>query len=258
VMLKLKQTIKTSHSDVRGCCILSSGKMVFANYSPREVIVLHKDGSMDFTTDIRLSECLRDVTCIDSNIIAVSVVARNNQVLIIDLNKRSITKQINTKSDVYGMTYDAGSLICCARDKGLIRIDLKDNSITPVVRCSLSFWSYVTTNGNNIYYTNDFTGKVTCYDMNGKLQWEFYDTNVLVKPSGITTDNNNNIYVVGQGSDNVVVLSPDEENCKVLLSDRYGIFHPWGIHCDIASNQLLLIKTGGNPGLLYDISTTPT
>jgi hypothetical protein len=179
-------------------------------------------------------------------------------VFIIDLNKRSITKNINTKSDVHGITYKDGSLICCAVGKGLIRIDLKDNSISPVVRCSLSVPSNVTTNGNNIYYTNNVQNKVTCCDMDGKVQWEFNDRNVLVKPSGIATDNNNNIYVIGAGSDNVVILSPDEQNCKVLLSERDGIYLPCGIHCDRASNQLLLIKTGGDPGLLYDITTTPT
>jgi hypothetical protein len=50
--------------------------------------------------------------------------------------------------------------------------------------------------------------------------------------------------VIGQKFDNIVVLSPDEENCKVLVSDRDGIYLPCGIHCDRASNQLLLTKTG--------------
>jgi archaellin len=98
---------------------------------------------------------------------------------------------------VHGIAHNDGSLICCSQNKGLIRIDLKDNSIITLVRCSLPSYSYVTTNGNNIYYTNAFTDKVTCYDMNGKLQWVFYDTNVLESPRGITTDNNNNIYVIG-------------------------------------------------------------
>ena len=94
--------------------------------------------------------------------------------------------------------------------------------------------------------------------MNGKVQWKFYDTNVLESPRGITTDNKNNIYVVDGGSDNVVVLSPDEQKHKVLLSDRDGIYLPRGIHCDRGSNQLLLTSEKCNTCLLYDISTTPT
>jgi hypothetical protein len=256
VMLKLKKTIKTGLNDVIGCCILSNGKKVFANYSSREVIILHKDGSRDFTINIR-SGNPRDVTCIDSNSIAVSVIDKDNQVHIIDLNKRSITRRINTKSTVWCITYNDGSLICCLYHNGIIRIDLKDNSITPVLRCSLPYWSYVTTNGNNINYTNDTTHKVACCDINGKVQWEFCDENVLVLPKGITTDNNNNIYVVSTRSNSVVVISPDGQNYKVLLSDRDVLSFPRTIHCDRASNQLLLAHTGGT-GLLYDISTTPT
>jgi len=135
---------------------------------------------------------------------------------------------------------------------------LKDNSITPLVRCSLPAYSYVTTYGNNIYYTNKIIQKVTCCDVNGKMQWEFYDENVLVSPRGITTYNNNNIYVVGEWSNNVVVISPDGKKYKVLLSDLDGVSFPSGIHCDRASDQLLLTNGGGNPSLLYDISTTPT
>jgi hypothetical protein len=118
VMLKLKQRITTGRSNVEGCCIMSNGKIVLAIFSPGKVIILHKDGSMEFKIDIR-SGLPRDVACIDSNTIAVpveSVEDGDNQVLIIDLNKRSITKQINTKSEVYGIAYNDGSLICCAKD----------------------------------------------------------------------------------------------------------------------------------------------
>jgi hypothetical protein len=38
----------------------SNGKMVYANSYPAAVIVLHKDGSMDFTIDIKLGRA-RDV-----------------------------------------------------------------------------------------------------------------------------------------------------------------------------------------------------
>jgi DNA-binding beta-propeller fold protein YncE len=257
VMLKRRQRIKTDLANVIGCCILSNGKMVFVNYYPGEVIVVRKDGSKDFTINIRSGNPL-DVTCIDSNTIAVSIIDKDNQVHIIDLNKRSITRRIKIKSTVWGIAYNDGSLICCTEEEGLIRIDLKDNSITPVVRCSLLTWSHVTTHGNNIYYTNDTTHTVTSCDINGKVQWEFYDENVLVSPTGITTDNNNNIYVVSEGSNSLVVISPDGQNYKVLLSDRDELNLPWTIYCDRASNQLLLTNRRDDNGLLYDISTTPT
>jgi hypothetical protein len=71
------------------------------NYYLAKVIVVHKDGSIDFIINLRPGEPF-DVTCIDGNTIAVSVLGQENQVLIIDLSKRSITKEINTKSKVWG------------------------------------------------------------------------------------------------------------------------------------------------------------
>jgi hypothetical protein len=118
--------------------------------------------------------------------------------------------------------------------------------------------SYVTTNGNKMYYTNNTEDTVTCCDVNGKVQWEFHNENVLDSPIGITTDKNNNIYVVGGGSYNVVVISRDGQNYKVLLSDSDGVRVPWGIHCARSSDQLLLTSEGDKAGLLYDITTTPT
>ena len=257
VMLNLKQTIKTGVSDVTGCCILSNGKMVFVSDSSIEVIIVHQDGSRDYTINI-ISGNPRDVTCIDSNTIAVSVADKDNEIRILDLSNRSITRRISTETTVCGITYNNGFLICCAKDKGLIRIDLRDDSITPVVRCSLSHWSYVTTNGNNMYYTNYDSSKVTCCDMNGRVQWEFCDDGILVLPSGIATDNNNNIYVVSEGINTLGVISPDGQSYKALLTECAGIRHPWMIHCDRASNQLFFTNRTDDTGLLFDISTTPT
>ena len=130
----------------------SNGEMVFTYSYPGKVVILHKDGSRHYAIDIR-SGYPYDVTCIDSNTIAVSVVEAAHQVHIIDLNNRLVTQKIITGTYLFGLTYNDGFLICCGKDKGLIRIDLKDHSITPVVRCSLPAWPHVTTNSNNIYYT---------------------------------------------------------------------------------------------------------
>jgi hypothetical protein len=55
VMLMLKQTIKTSHSDVRGCCILPNGKMVFVDNLSRDVIILPCDREHLITGVMELS-----------------------------------------------------------------------------------------------------------------------------------------------------------------------------------------------------------
>jgi hypothetical protein len=54
--------------------------MVLTNYSPAQVIVVLIDGFTDFTIEIgSVLNNPRDITCIDSNTIAVSVVNSANQ-----------------------------------------------------------------------------------------------------------------------------------------------------------------------------------
>jgi hypothetical protein len=260
VKLKLKQRIKTGLRDVKGCCILTNGKIAFASCTSGDVIILHKDGSSDIKININIrsgNPC--DMTCINSNTIAVSVINKDPRVLVIDLKKRSITSQIKTKSEVWGIACNDGSRNFCASCNGIIRIDLKDKSITLVVRCCLWQWSYVTTNGNNIYYTNNEHGSgVTCCDMNGQIKWKLCNSIGSSQSRGLTTDDNSNLYFVDHSYQQVVVISPDGQIIKVLLSYRSDISAPLGIHCDRASNQLLLMNREGITGLLYDISTTPS
>jgi hypothetical protein len=58
-------------------------------------------------------------------------------------------------------------------------------------------------------------------------QWEFNDERVLRCPLGISVDNDENVYVVGLYSENVVVISPDgQRHRQPDLSLRFNIFSP--------------------------------
>jgi DNA-binding beta-propeller fold protein YncE len=59
---------------------------------------------------------------------------------------------------------------------------------------------------------------VTCCDLHGTTQWEFKDTSVIKGSRGISVDNDGNVYVVGGDSNNVVVLSPEGQRHRQVLS----------------------------------------
>jgi sugar lactone lactonase YvrE len=46
---------------------------------------------------------------------------------------------------------------------------------------------------------------------------------ILRKPAGIALDQNSNVFVAGNGTNNVVVLSPDGKNCRQILT-KYDVF----------------------------------
>jgi DNA-binding beta-propeller fold protein YncE len=46
-------------------------------------------------------------------------------------------------------------------------------------------------------------------------------------PRGISVDNDGNVYVVGNRSNNVVVISPDGQRHRKLLSFKDGLSYPF-------------------------------
>jgi len=93
---------------------------------------------------------------------------------------------------------------------------------------------------------------VTCCDLNDTTQWEFNDKHVLQYPCGITVDNDGNVYVVGSNSSNVVVISPDGQRHRQLLSSKDGLSNPRVLDYDKSTNRLLVVNAS-RKAFLFDV-----
>lgn len=105
---------------------------------------------------------------------------------------------------------------------------------------------------DNLYFINH-DDTVSCCDLQGTLKWKLKQKNILTKARGITVDNYGRVYVLGYGSNNVVVISPDGTKHRVLLSQKDGIKTPQALCFDQKSNKLL-IANQCNDAFLYDVS----
>lgn len=89
---------------------------------------------------------------------------------------------------------------------------------------------------------------VICYNLHGTLQWTFKNDSVLKNIGGITVDNAGNVYVtgnisnfpIGNPSNIVVVLSPDEQKHKTVLTASDGLANPFSLDYCRSRNQLLV------------------
>lgn len=79
--------------------------------------------------------------------------------------------------------------------------------------------------------------------MEGNTQWEF-NNNVLKSSFGISIDGDGNAYVVGEGTNNVVI-SPNGQNYRELLTSKNGLENPAAIHVDRSNNKMLVANTEG-------------
>ncbi|XP_076076632.1 uncharacterized protein LOC143047448 [Mytilus galloprovincialis] len=246
--LTLQKRINTKLSDVSGCLLLPGDRMVFSSYTDNKLTVLKSDGSKDF--EIKNIGPTFDVVFIGDDSIAVTS-GNSNQINIIDIKKKSKSKLIKVDSYTGGVVYKKGHLIYCAREKGIQMISLNDETITNVNNTKLSGFSYVTTFGDKLFYTNS-NGYVTCCDYHGHILWTFCDKCVMHSPKGVSVDHDGNVYVVGGYTSNVVVISADGQHYRQLLSSEDGLSVPWALHYDTSTNELLVSNTS-NKAFLYDV-----
>lgn len=241
--VQLQNTINIDAKDVRGCCLLPDGRVVILCFLKKKVTFIKHNGSTDFEMVFPSVASLAYIK--SANIIAIACNANEKCIRFIDIEDMREKKSVSVRYDsaIYGIVESNGSLIISVTGSGLKTMNLKDESITDVVSDKIPSFTYVDTYQNKLYFTNFIKGTVTCCDLLGRIQWKFEDKNILKTPFGISLDNDGNVFVVGGDSCNIVVITPDGQHCRELLSAKDGLLMPQVLHVERTSNTLLVANS---------------
>ena len=256
IQLNQKEKVNTKGTNIRGCSLFPDGRMVFSCSSSSIVTFFNKEGieSFQIGRDKTGSDIYDTVYIKDNNSAAVSSGGGSKRcITIIDIESKKVMTTIPMDTKIYGMAVRGRTIYYCARDKGLNMLNLGDRSVSDIVSISMSYVYYVATSGDKLYYTNTNTHTVTCCDLHGTTQWKFKDERVLQYPLGISVDNDGNVYVVGFYAHKVVVISPDGQSHRELLSSKDGLSHPCVLDYDKYTNRLLVVNNSGT-ALLFDVT----
>ncbi|CAG2253547.1 unnamed protein product [Mytilus edulis] len=117
--LTLVQSLNTLSRSIRGCAMLTDGKMVFTCYIPGYVTVVNPDGSK--YCEIKTGNDF-DVIYLGDNSIAVTSCYNSNHIHLIDIKLKTIKKSLNVGSSNDGIALYDKDLIYCARAQGLKKI----------------------------------------------------------------------------------------------------------------------------------------
>jgi hypothetical protein len=255
INLKLTQKVNTKIEDVIGCSLLPDGRMVCSCYEKHIVKFFNKEGVELFQIgQDQIGSYTYDTLYIkEENSLAVSSGSGDKRcITIINIESKKVMTTISMDTYIRGMAIRGRTIYYCAWSKGLKMLNLSDKSVGDIGR-EMSNVYYVATFEDKLYYTNWNTHTVTCCDLQGTTQWEFKDERVLKCPLGISVDNGGNVYVAGRDSINVVVISPDGQRHKQLLSSKDGLVKPIVLDYERSTNKLLVVNQR-DIALLFDVS----
>ena len=256
IQLILKKKMNTKGTSITGCSLLPNGRMVLSCNSTSTVSFINTEGVELFQIgrDKTGSSTYDTVYIKDNNIIAVSSGGGINRcIVIIDIESQKVMTTISMDTAIYGIAAIGRTIYYCALSKGIKMFNLNDKSISSVINSDMSGVYYVATSGDKLYYTNGNTHFVTCCDLHGTTQWEFKNEGVLRSPLGVFVDNDGNVFVVGYNSDNVVVISPDGQRHRQLLSYTDGLRSPRVLYYDKSTNRLLVVNNSST-AFLFNVT----
>ncbi|CAC5396348.1 unnamed protein product [Mytilus coruscus] len=252
IFLTSKQTIRTSLTNIRGGTFLPGDRMAFSCYQRKEVVVFEPKGSEEF----KLTNIGRtfDVVYIGDDSLAVTSGGNTSsrQIRIVDINHRRVKKIFEIDSPNTGVAFKDGKLVYCARKNGLKMINLSDESITSITATEMSNLAGVAILGDRLFYTNKDDDSVTCCDFDGNTVWTYSDRWSFRYPLGISVDNDENVYVVGCHSNNLVIISKNCTTLRILLWKEDGLNEPSVVEYDRTKNKLLVANTLGK-AFVYDV-----
>ncbi|XP_063412651.1 uncharacterized protein LOC134695354 [Mytilus trossulus] len=255
VKLILQKKITTEGEEVRGCCMSEGNFLITDHCGNAQFKFLASDGTIKY--GMSLENCMGyDITRVDEKHVAITSGNSLNYTTgleIVNIEKRRKVKFIKLPDHSYGITCNRDSLFVCVRRHGIYKVSTANYTTSQVISCNLSRYSYVSTFADKIYYTENIKEEVVCCYLNGSPCWIFKDDSVLKWPRGITVDTNGNVFVVGQESSNVVLISNDGKDQKEILSKKDGLRGPSAIFCDKQKRELLVANLK-QTAFLYNIT----
>ncbi|CAG2217376.1 unnamed protein product [Mytilus edulis] len=162
-------------------------------------------------------------------------------------------KFISLTGRPWGITRDHDSLFVCVEGRGIYKVNTADYTTSKVISNNLPWFSYLFIFANNIYYSDCSNHRVVCCDHNGSRVWTFADTSALLLPRGITVDNDGHVFVVGEESSNVVIISNDGKHHRQILTDKDGLRRRSAIFFDKQTRKLL-VANRYETAFLYNVT----
>ncbi|VDI01890.1 Hypothetical predicted protein [Mytilus galloprovincialis] len=253
ITLNQVQTMTTTNGGaIRGCCVTPENQLLLTHHSKRKLSLMDFQGSCLASISLGNADSY-GVTILDNHNVAVTTGdSLGPGINIIHLPSRKTIKFIVLPWKPYNIASIDEMMFCVVQNMGIYQIDKQDYKTSILIKGELPYHSFVVTYEDKIYFSND-KSSVICTNRSGEPLWTFKYESILKKPRGATFDNYGNLYITGELSSNVVVLSSDGKQHREILTGSDGLREPSAIFYDKDENRLL-VSSGNSNILIFNVS----
>lgn len=214
--------------------MLNKNTIIIASYGKKQLV--KTDWKYDVHERIPLQDYPSKLAVIDADTVAL-IMRDRDYILIFNTYNRKSTK-INVRQKLCGIGYSNKRLYVGCNDETIKVLsldgDLKETIEIPGTEIHNM---YVSENGQ-IYFTSYIDDKLMCIDTRSK-QVIIIQNSKLIKPRGITMDENDNILVTCHRSTQVFrVSSVDKKTTKIMDIERFDGFPC--ICCDLDTGYMII------------------
>ncbi|XP_071139196.1 uncharacterized protein [Mytilus edulis] len=249
VVLQLDKKLNLQKQDgfifVDGCMILPNGHILVANYQTTTNHIQEYNAFGIYTRNITTSSPSNGIALFESDGVAVSCGYHKR----IDLVKYGcVQKTLKLGFFCFSLVYNNGKFYVATGREEIVVIDPSGKRIGEM-KCKGIEVKNLTTSGTRIYYTNSSKHTIHCCSMDGTEIWTFIDESIRF-PTGLSLDKDQNVFVVGRASNNLVLIQHDGKASKILLNKDDGLAEPNAVYYSKENNSLLVCdKSSGNAAL---------
>lgn len=250
VVLQLEKKINlkkynNNYMHVYGCVILPNGHILISNYHAYIHHVQEYNEKGMHIRDITTSSSSYDVAWYESDSVAVSC---GHDKRIDHIQNGSAQTSFEPGFDCFGLAYNDGRFYVAAGREGIVVIDPWGKRIGEVECLEIELRN-IATSGKRICYTNSSQHTVHCCTMDGTEIWTFNDES-LRYPTALSLDKDQNVFVVGRDSNNLMLIQHDGNASRILLNKDDGLIIPNAVYYSKENNSLLVCdKSSGNVAL---------
>ncbi|CAC5355066.1 unnamed protein product [Mytilus coruscus] len=163
---------------------------------------------------------------------------------ILNIKEKEVHAEVTFKSPCSGLI-SKWEIYILVLNEGIVELDMSGKQLRTIdLGNNQDGILYITATKDGIYCIDCTENKVYCNSMTGENIWTFTNKS-LVNVRGISVDGDQNVFVVGRVSKNMMVIQHDGKVSKMLLTESDGLINSWSIHFD-KDKKLLLICCGEN------------